>query len=207
MKPRSSRLIPSTGKLLATVPVIVCASQAQGQIVYTDLGTGVTAPSIFFNVDGSLVSTSAPGSYQFNALQKGTLTLLSTSNTITPAVYAYPGGLSTTATVFSSGDLIDFDPIANGAADPSVNAPGPTYLGLAVNVAGQWDYGWAQVQGSSGPNLTLYGFAYDPTGAPIHAGQTAVVPEPDSTTALAGLVAGSVAAFAALRKRKAAAAA
>jgi len=53
-----------------------------------------------------------------------------------------------------------------------------------------WEYGWLQlshsISNTTGPDVTLEGWAYDDTGAPIAAGDTGGVPEP-STMALAGL--------------------
>jgi hypothetical protein len=54
-----------------------------------------------------------------------------------------------------------------------------------------------------GGSLTLYGFAYDNTGASIAAGAGAV-PEPATTGLIGALLAGSAAAFEARRRRKAA---
>jgi hypothetical protein len=83
-------------------------------------------------------------------------------------------------------------------ADWSPGARG--YAGLSVNSGGN-RYGWADVSYNADHSLTLYGFAYENSGSPILAG---AVPEPATTGVLAALFAGSVGAWEARRRRRAA---
>ncbi|MCR6657002.1 MAG: PEP-CTERM sorting domain-containing protein [Opitutus sp.] len=189
-------------KIIAALPVIIGANSASAEIIYWQESSGASRNfSIDFNfVDKTIGGSWTPGSV--NLMWKGGL-----------MVSAYGGGIASSegqVSLLSFGDLIDdqltFD-YAYTSSWPSSSEPG--YAGFQFTVDDSTYYGWAlfgvdpDAENVFDANLTLYGFAYDNTGAAITAGAISAVPEPTTTTAIAGLLAGSAAAFAVRRRRKA----
>jgi hypothetical protein len=93
------------------------------------------------------------------------------------------------------------EPGGTSGSYPRTN-PNPRYLAFAFTDSrtSQLDYGWIEftVQNSSyssggGPTITILGYAFDDTGAPIVTGDTGQVPEPApaSILALAALIYGA----------------
>jgi len=73
------------------------------------------------------------------------------------------------------------------------------YLGMTFGDGTTTYYGWAEISISSNGSVTIYSVGYnDLAGASIVTG----VPEPSESAALAGLLAGSAAAFGAIRRRR-----
>jgi|GEM_PF-6317607 hypothetical protein len=190
-------------KIIAALPVIIGANSASAEIVYWQESSGVSRDfSMEFNFfDKTIGGEWAPGSFSLMwkhglFIQGGTSTGIATS----------AGQLS----LLSFGDLIDdqltFDEgFAYTSSWPSSSEPG--YAGFQFTIEDSTYYGWAlfgvDAENVYDGELTLYGFAYDNTGAAITAGAISAVPEPTTTTAIAGLLAGSAAAFAVRRRRKA----
>lgn len=209
MNSSRSRFLPSPGKLLAAVPAIVGATQAHAVIVYTDFGpSGVSAvpdtssTTLTFNLDGSYDPTGAT-TYDFSLFVKATAPSdLQIQLTAPNTAIAQLGG----SYLFGTGETIGPDSedgltfsSSNATVSPALNTP--YYIGLEDDGI----YGWAEVMLGSGTNITLFGVAYDDSGASIVTGDTgaSAIPEPGTSAALAGLAAGAVAAFVARRKRKA----
>jgi hypothetical protein len=86
----------------------------------------------------------------------------------------------------------------------SVWGNGDQFLGLRLVVGPNTYYGWAELastfNGSNVYSVTLEGYAYDDSGAPIAAGYTGIIPEP-GTAGLVLLALGS-GGLLAWRKRK-----
>jgi len=189
-------------KIIAALPVIIGANSASAEIIYWQESSGASRIfSIDFNfVDKTIGGSWTPGSV--NLMWKGML-----------MVSAYGGGIASSegqVSLLSFGDLIDdqltFDEgFAYTSSWPSSSEPG--YAGFQFTIEDSTYYGWALfgvgAENDYDGELTLYGFAYDNTGAAITAGAISAVPEPTTTTAIAGLLAGSAAAFAVRRRRKA----
>jgi hypothetical protein len=88
---------------------------------------------------------------------------------------------------------------ATGSSQFGAWAPGTrAYLGLKFDDSGTPLYGWADVQMNAYDSITLFGYAYQDDGAPIHVPDIGTIPEP-STLALLALGAAGVAA---LRRRR-----
>ncbi len=115
------------------------------------------------------------------------------------------------ARVFSYNELIDSSldfsgtevcSYYNGTTSSNWQADGQRYyLGVRLDDGEDYFYGWIDMSIGSDGTLRIYELAYeDQAGVGIYAG---VVPEPAATTALAGLMAGSIAAYGARRRRKA----
>ena len=71
------------------------------------------------------------------------------------------------------------------------------YIGVrfAAAVPGGFDYGWIEFKGSSyGLNGTVYGWAYDNSGAAIYAGDTSSPPASPEPSSLALLAMGALTA-------------
>ena len=112
-------------------------------------------------------------------------------------------GQGSTITKLNYGATIDGSLTLGGnyaafAGTYSVNTPwtpGTTgYIGVLFDTNITPLYGWAQISYNADQTLTLLGFAYNATpGAAILAGT--LIPEPSTTAALAGLLAGSAALF------------
>lgn len=200
MNAQTSRLVPTPVKLLAAVPVLLAANQAKATIIYTDLGSGLTDTQIFFNFQTGTASAAYFSDYQFQFLTFKSM--LMTNSGIDGIAIAAPGTIAT----FNEGDPIDGSLTFDTYSYQGFNDGSPSYLGFKFTSGEDTYYGWAKYTQNGYTDGTLYGFAYDNTGAPIAVGATAV-PEPGASAALAGLAAGSVAALAIRRRRKAAAAA
>jgi hypothetical protein len=118
----------------------------------------------------------------------GVVSALAAGTLIGPAsAYATAGAISTTGTVFRT-------------------TQSTAYVGIRFTneSTATINYGWALISTSAttGFPATLLGYAFDNTGLPILAGQTAI-PEP-STAALFGVMAAGALGVRAWRKRKAA---
>lgn len=109
---------------------------------------------------------------------------------------------------FNAGEMIDgfssFDSGNYGLAtssegsygDWSVGSSG--FAGLKFSDGGDTLYGWAQITYGTSKEIILHDFAYESlAGVGILAGDTVgtAIPEPGTTAAFAGLIAGSAAAF------------
>ncbi len=204
-------------KLLITAPAVAAAAlpMAQGVVIYTSVngGAGLTIvggvdTAIGFNpftgtsFIGSAYHPSAIFNLYFNNYSDARYPILISGK---KDYFMVSGGY---VSKLSAGKLIDNS--ATFAEDASIHLSlyfagsyhgpwaggGNGYIGMR-DISG--NYGWANVTYVQGTSLTLYGLAYDDTGAGIQAG---AVPEPADAALLGALVAGSAAAMAARRKRK-----
>ncbi len=210
-KTRKMKRISRGQKLLLAAPVAMGAMSgvAAGNIVYTSVnaGTGVsiTDPSkLYFDVDGrSWGATYQAGddfelSFETNNAAKPYLAGIGGGKAVgyhTPANYI--SKLSYGTTINGSGTFEPEGFLAFHTGGQWV-PPASGYAGLQL---GSGDFGWANLTVTGdGTNdvVTLYGFAYDNTGAAINAG---TVPEPGEAGLLGAVAAGSVAAWAARKRR------
>ncbi|MBC2595693.1 PEP-CTERM sorting domain-containing protein [Ruficoccus amylovorans] len=211
--------LPRSTKLLATLPALVGVGQLHGEIIYTGTGPGgyFSDGGIWFNFINQDFTDSPSSEYDwsFAIYEKG---FPYTYGNITEGTYEAavtenaPYDLDTIQ--FAEGALIDDTSDYDGnLSDLGANwdtvTGTPGYAGYRFESGGETYYGWAYFSVEQVSDfdytLTLYGFAYDDTGAAIKAGDGTPVPEPGETAALLGLAAaGSAAAFAARRRRKAA---
>jgi len=215
-------------KLFMAAPVFAGAAipAAQGAIVYTSLGSsGITVSGsnqLYIDWQGqstgssafagsdiglSIVPVSIGGHPYYNSLVASNLAYVNIS------VYPFR---TTVANRFGYGNPIVSQPAPDGSTFYNVKktylsesnnpgnyywTPSATHYYLGVQLTPSNDYGWVEIALTSFDSLTVYGFAYNTTGAAINAG---AVPEPADAGVLAGVLAGSAAAYAARRKRLAA---
>lgn len=222
MKSPCSSFLPAPGKLLLALPAVFGASSASAVIIYTDFGPdGVTAVKdnaatmLSFDFNGNYDLSSQPSSsYDFSLYVKAANanpTILDINLDGSSTAVAQVDGMYLLGPGQVIGpDLVDGLTFMSREDDVFSVSTTPTlgtsyYIGLQSN----GNYGWAKMMLSFDVNsdslITLFGVAYDNSGASILTGDTgaSAVPEPGVTAAFAGLVAGAAAAFAARRKRKA----
>jgi hypothetical protein len=201
----SRTALPAVPLALAAIP------SARAVIVFSDLGAGVTvtgSTKIYFDLDHSGNGAGSAG-FASNTSAGFTGTdfklyfksgnaakpYIASSNPSTGYVSINGSNFTTNfaanASLSPSNWTNGFVYLNNNASGSSPWPSGTTgYLGFYVATGGDRNYGWAQVT-YSGSSLTLTSFAYDTVlNEVLHAGQ---IPEPASTTALAALLAGSVA--------------
>jgi len=227
MKTKSlkSRGLTRGQKLILVAPVLAGAAipAAQGAIVYTSLGSGITVSGsnkLYLDFQGQTTGAAAfPGwdiGLSINDVSGDYYSQVSgnISSVDLGAYYRTTVGLR-----FPFNDPIVREPALYGStfyniaktyltiSSASGNyfwSPSATHYYLGVQLTAGGDYGWAEIALTSFNSMTVYGFAYRDTGASINAGQTTDVPEPTEAGVLAGVLAGSAAAYAARRKRLAA---
>jgi hypothetical protein len=211
--------------LFYTVPAIAAGvTQTDAGVVLHTLATPLSCDYsnqwIYFNLTTGDATTTYDGS--LDGVGAFTIYAKSYSGFFYSWSYAYSGDstyyttayttidLSTYAALFNSGSTIDG--ALNFNSSPTVdyyngstitldgNADGTHYyMGFTFGDATSTYYGWAEVSIASDGVVTLYSMAYDSVaGTAIITG----VPEPSDSAALAGLLAGSAAAFGAIRRRK-----
>jgi hypothetical protein len=210
-------------KLLLAAPVLAGAviPAAQGAIIYTSLGSsGITVSGsneLYIDWQGQTTGASTfPGwdiGLSINNVSGDYYSQVSAniSSVDLGAYYRTTVGLR-----FPINDPIVREPALYGStfynipktyltiSSASGNyfwSPSATHYYLGVQLTPSSDYGWVEIALTAFNSMTVYGFAYDNTGAAINAG---AVPEPADAGLLAGVLAGSAAAYAARRKRLAA---
>ena len=180
---------------------------SQGAVIYTPENITVSAPSgsIWFSLSGQQASTTYfSGAQGYLRNISPAAMFESAGASATPIVYAATSYLQRLASGAAINGTRTFSGTGYAYFGPPWSANGQHgYIGLEFNPGTGLRFGWAEVSLNAGNTLTLYGFAYDNTGGQILAGVTAV-PEPATTGAIAAALAGSVAAFEARRRRKAA---
>lgn len=209
-----SKLSSRSRGLAALTPAVLALSSAQADVVLTNTDTGsgplstIAFGGLYWDfVNQTYSDSTITGSYAFTTYAKG-------SNFISFYASPYNVGNKFVSTVngdepriYAVGDTVSaldtFDVGANyggGVLDV------PFYVGFSFEIENNTHYGWALFEfvESGGNHLqVLHEFAYESeAGKAITVG---AIPEPGEVAAVAGLVAGSVAALAARRRRKAAA--
>jgi hypothetical protein len=214
---RNNRLVRT---LIPSAPLALAgASSAHAAIVYTDvpdLTISTVSGHIYWDMGtnggtGFAASSGSSPLADMNLFFDYNLSYVRDINKPSAGLSSY-GYLSTTggfASNFSYGSMIDgvfFAGMANLTNNPGVtgnwtNDGTPGYLGFTFDyddgIGVSYRYGWARVSYNADKSLTLYDFAYESnagTGIAAGAGATPV-PEPAAAAALAGLLAGSAAAF------------
>lgn len=190
----------------------VAAAPASAAIIFTELEVPLTAESttdsIFFSLSEQWAASSNQtlGGEVFrlyfydNGQQKPALFTQNTSGEVA-LIDGYAERFSAGSPISGDQTFTNELTYINISGNNDANwAPGTRgFLGLKFDNNGTPNFGWADLEYGSDSNLTLYGFAYDNSGAAIPAG---VIPEPRATVFLAALAAGSVALLA--RRRRAA---
>lgn len=202
MSRKNLNLALATGSLIAGA-----TAHSQATVVKTELSTPLTissdTDSIYFSPIAGTASTSDFSGDQFQlsfdtSNSKPQATALNTGigeegiGFPFDIIFAEDGSeVGSSDTFITSGDILV--PSEDGSHH---------FMGLALaDASAQTDYGYAEFSGNVNGSFTLYGFAYEDDGLSI---LVPSVPEP-STTALMLLSAGSLAAYAARRRRQAAA--
>ncbi len=225
-KSLNSRRLTRGRKLLLAAPVLAGAAipAAQGAIIYTSLGSGVTvsgSSKLYLDFEGQTTGASAfPGWDMELSIQNvsGSYYSKVSLNTSSIDVSVYPFrttvanrfGLNDNIVRFPGPNWTSFYNIPKTYLGDSGNppnyywSPSATHYYVGVQLISGANYGWTEIALTSFNSMTVYGFAYRDTGASILAGQTIDVPEPAEAGVLAGVLAGSAAAYAARRKRLAA---
>ncbi len=203
------RTLARHNKLLLAVPVAAgaAASTAHASIVVTTLGTPLSTGTfgfIYFSLDTQQASMSYFTGIEFELLNnKGTVFADGFNQGQVAKSGSYAVALSNGSLISSSLNFATattlFPSSTGWTADGTHH-----FLGLEINSSSTPNYGWAEVSMNSDFTTTLYSFAYETTpGQSVNAGQMTSVPEPAEATLIGGLLAGSAAAFAARRRRKA----
>lgn len=195
-------------KLWVAAPAAVLAGQADGAIVFTDLGEGVSnsdVNGVYFDFVAQSATTEFYSGYQFLVYSKGTINngTLETGASASTSQTAVSSGSA--AKSFAEGETIDDgESYSQWTFDSSAWTTGgdAEYAGFVFEDEGSTYYGWALISLSANWTVTLYSFAYENSGAAIAAGATpSPVPEPAESALAVGLLAGTAAAFAARRRR------
>lgn len=205
--------------LLPALPIaFAAAASPAGAIIYTDfadltIGSGDNfTNSIYFDLDqsdgaifASLTQNEVAGAdFRLDFVYSGWATAskprISALVTETGSIAKPSPGLD--ARAISFGETINSETFEYSGTSPYLRNGFSTgaYLGLRLTVGESAHYGWAQVT-STGNNgsITLHDFAFNEIAD--QGLQAGVIPEPSTSVALAGLLAGSAAVFA--RRRKA----
>jgi hypothetical protein len=183
----TTRIIPLL-PLAATVP-------ASAVIVYTDNAVGPAEPGLYFDFETSTPMISeaiAPGrlAYLYYGFQ----------------LVAIWSNYTKVSANLSAGTTIDSSLSWSNYSDLQ-QVHTPILIGIRAAHMGEHYYGWAEVSYSGGSTGTIHRFAMETSAnTAILAGDTgAVIPEPSTYAAMAGLLAGSAALYAKRRRTKLAA--
>lgn len=200
----SSRVVLSTAVMAAAA-----AAPASGAITHFIPESPLTLPygssELFFSLTTGSVSQATTGDEEYRLFYSDGLTVKPKimgfgGNHISITPYGYATYFAEGATIGSEttpyqGVVVDINFLHSAYSDWASGTRG--FMGLIVDAGTDPKYGWAEIEFETNNTLTLYGFAYEDSGAPITAG---AVPEPATVGLLAALAAGSAAVYARRRK-------
>lgn len=207
--------VPSAHAVIIYTPANVTMSFADGQFLWVDMGTGGSPGAAALGPQDRYHPTiTSPSFYLFFRYNSGGPEWVSNDGAVSPG-RVFDGnnnavaqtGISNTVRDLALGTTIDgslnlgsnYSRINRSGINDAQWAPGTTgYIGVEFNTNTSPLFGWVQLSYNLDQSITVHDFAYESSGGAIGAG----IPEPATTVALAGLLAGSAALYAKRRRTK-----
>lgn len=202
-------------QIVYTNPADVTMDYSSGKFIYIDMGTGGSQGTMVLGTpswqNNNVAPIASPSFYLFfrynnnnpewsannTSIFDGNNLVVANNNDVRDLSY----GSLIDGTTTTRGNYAILAGVYNSGTTEWT--PGTTgYIGVQFDMSTSPLFGWVHMSYNADKSITVYDFAYNASGGGIAAGAGAV-PEPASSAAIAGLLAGTALLFAKRRKKTA----